>query len=107
MYDENFALAEDHDLWIRFSEVCKIDHTTLAHSLLTKQERKTTFGNAEPNVILSDFDADAINEGLKIILKKRYANRWQFINDHWKEILPIGLQFFFNTNVHPGLIYGD
>jgi hypothetical protein len=32
-------------------------------TMLTKQERKTAFGNAEPNVILSDFDADAINEG--------------------------------------------
>jgi len=76
-------------------------------AMLTKQERKTAFGNTELNAILSDFDADTINEGLKTILKKRYADRWQFINYHWKEILPIDLQFFFNTNVHPGLIYAD
>lgn len=76
-------------------------------TMLTKRERRTAFGHADCDVILSAFDAGAINEGLKTALKKRYADRWQFINDHWKEILPIDLQFFFNTNVHPGLIYAD
>jgi hypothetical protein len=74
--------------------------------LFNKKELKSTFGSTDKTPIIEHFDATEINEALKLVLKGRYKKRWQFLQVNWKNILPIDLQFFFNTNVEPALVYG-
>lgn len=73
--------------------------------LMTKRERKIYFDLSEIDQILLDFSKDSINEILKGALKDRYKDRWLFVKSNWDKILPIDLQFFYNTNINPDLIY--
>ncbi|AFU68810.1 hypothetical protein P700755_002015 [Psychroflexus torquis ATCC 700755] len=75
--------------------------------LLTKAERERGFKktNGTLDGIIDLYDAKKINNQFKKILKNRYAERWDFIVSNNREILPIDVQFFFNTNVCPSLIY--
>lgn len=74
--------------------------------LFNKKELNLSFSTSNLNEIIDNFDSKRINESLKIILKERYNDRWEFIQNNWNKILPIDLQFFFNTNVNPEIIYG-
>lgn len=75
-------------------------------SLLNKEELRSTFGMTDRSLILSQNNSNYINDSLKIALKNRYEKRWIFIKNNWRIILPIDVQFFFNTNVKPEIIYG-
>lgn len=75
-------------------------------SLLNKKELEKTFGLSDKQTIFNNNSASFINERLKYALKDRYHKRWSFIQSNWDVILPIDIQFFFNTNVNPALIYG-
>lgn len=74
-------------------------------SLMTKSELKNAFGLTDKIQILSDNDAGFINNSLKDVLKARYTKRWSFLCANWDQILPIDLQFFFNSNISPELVY--
>lgn len=74
-------------------------------AILTKKELKRFFGDADAQMILKWLSGTEINQRLKDALKYRYQIRWNFIKNNWDNILPIDLQFFFNTNVCPKLIY--
>ena len=74
--------------------------------LFNKRELRKAFGNPEKITILNTHSSKEINEALKNALKERYKKRWSFIQANWNIILPIDLQFFFNTNVKPEIIYG-
>jgi hypothetical protein len=74
-------------------------------TILTKKELKSFFGDFDTKAILKSFAKSEINERLKSALKHRYQERWNFVRNNWDNILPIDLQFFFNTNVSPKLIY--
>lgn len=75
--------------------------------LLTKKELREGFEhtNGTSKNILHLHTPLEINQKFKKILKNRYNNRWQFLNDNQGEILPIDFQFFFNTNIKPSHIY--
>ena len=75
--------------------------------LLTKKELKSGFSSANGNQkeILKKFSKEEINSKFKIQLKLRYQKRWHFLISHSETILPIDLQFFFNSNVDPQYIY--
>lgn len=75
-------------------------------SLFNKKELMKSFGKIDKVEILSSSDSARINQALKEMLKQRYVERWNFIKSNWNQILPIDLQFFFNTNVKPEVIYG-
>ena len=75
-------------------------------SLFNKRELEKAFGISEKIKILSTHKQKKINTALKIALKERYNKRWTFVQTNWDIILPIDLQFFFNTNVKPEIIYG-
>jgi len=73
---------------------------------LTNKERIIHFnGISSINECLTVFNADVINRRYKIALKQRYEARWKFIVGHAESILPIDIQFFFNQNIEPLLIY--
>lgn len=74
--------------------------------LFNKRELMKSFGRVNRDEILSSNDSTKINQELKGMLKKRYFDRWNFVQSNWNQILPIDLQFFFNTNVKPEIIYG-
>ena len=74
--------------------------------LFNKKELRKAFGNPEKITILNTHSSKQINEALKNALKERYKQRWFFVQTNWDIILPIDLQFFFNTNVKPEIIYG-
>ncbi|WP_185215728.1 sce7726 family protein [Sphingobacterium mizutaii] len=74
-------------------------------SLLSKKELLKGFNMAITDEILEVFDFQEINTIFKELLKLRYAQRWGFIKQHARNILPIDIQFFFNTNVSPEIIY--
>jgi hypothetical protein len=75
--------------------------------LLTKREIKDGFPKFDGllNCILKFYNADYINSKFKFILKERYKERWGFLSNNKSEIFPIDIQFFFNTNIEPELIY--
>ena len=75
-------------------------------TMLTKKELSNAFnGFSNRSEIKNRFSDYAINSQFKEALKSRYRNRWNFLVEHRNEILPIDLQFFFNRNIEPGLIY--
>lgn len=76
-------------------------------ALLTKRELVSGFRscNGEVKQILDNVSAQEINETFKLILKRRYQKKWDFILLHRDEILPIDLQFFFSTMLAPALLY--
>ena len=67
--------------------------------LMTKKELDVYFDGADFN------DSSVINTGFKKALKARYQDRWNFVVTHSINILPIDIQFFFNTNIDPKYIY--
>jgi hypothetical protein len=75
-------------------------------TLMNKKELQKTFGDTDSLQILNIYNTSQINEKLKQALKERYNKRWTFVKNNWDFILPIDLQFFFNTNVKPKIIYG-
>ncbi|HAL82482.1 MAG TPA: hypothetical protein DCO83_09800 [Mucilaginibacter sp.] len=68
-------------------------------SLMTKRELDVYFDQAALN------DAEQVNKNFKKALKARYQERWSFVVAHSVSILPIDIQFFFNTNIDPKYIY--
>ena len=74
--------------------------------LFNKKELRLSFGSVDKNEILALNNSSKINQKLKEMLKNRYFDRWNFVRSNWDKILPIDLQFFFNTNVKPEIIYG-
>lgn len=77
--------------------------------LLSKKELKAGFKKYQNNrsQIIKDFTPAEINETFKQLLKNRYKNRWDFLIRHKESILPIDIQFFFNTNIEPAIIYNN
>ncbi len=73
--------------------------------LLTKKELCTQFLESNISQILEIYDANSINRRFKMALKERYKDRWLFIVNNHERILPIDIQFFFNTNISPDFIY--
>ncbi|MCD6347911.1 MAG: sce7726 family protein [Bacteroidales bacterium] len=74
-------------------------------NLFTKRELRSYFKTVDKSEIVDNMDADVVNSCLKEALTARYASRWNFIKENWNSILPIDLQFFYNTNIDPELIY--
>lgn len=75
-------------------------------NMLTKKELCAGFGGFNSHSkIKNRFSDHVINSQFKEILKSRYSNRWSFLVKHRNNILPIDLQFFFNRNIDPDLIY--
>lgn len=75
--------------------------------LLSKKELLNIYPqeNGRIEKILATNPADGINRKFKKILKSRYKKRWEFLVSNKKNILPIDISFFFNTNVLPNNIY--
>ncbi len=107
-------LPEYYGIWY-FEGTKKIVHRRAAYSpkinaaeqlcLFNKIELMKSFGSVNREEILVSNDSITINQALKEMLKKRYIDRWNFVKSNWNQILPIDLQFFFNTNVNPEIIY--
>ncbi len=75
-------------------------------NMLTKKELLKAFpGRSVVSEICNRFSNEVINSNFKETLKARYRNRWNFLVQNKDEILPIDLQFFFNRNIQPELIY--
>lgn len=74
--------------------------------LLTKRERNAFFGNCSLADILRETDPGTINIKFKQAIRYRYECRWNFITERADQILPLDVQFFFNSNVEPVNIYG-
>ena len=111
----SLLIPEYYGIWY-FSGAKKIMHREarlspcLNHkaqlNLFTKKELKKYFGGeGDLELIMNTFSGEQINQKLKDALKARYNQRWNFVKSNWDKILPIDLQFFFNTNVCPDLIY--
>jgi hypothetical protein len=77
--------------------------------LLSKKEIKAGFKEYgdKRSQIIKDYTPSEINNTFKELLKNRYRNRWDFLIRHKESILPIDVQFFFNTNIEPAIIYNN
>lgn len=75
--------------------------------LLTKKELAFGFEDCSgvSKKIIKTLSNEEINRRFKVILKSRFKQRWSFLVDHSNSILPLDVQFFFNTNVNPRHIY--
>jgi hypothetical protein len=78
-------------------------------NLLTKTELIQSFpkSNGLKKDILENVDSDKINTIFKKTLKSRYRSRWQFLVNNQSQIMPMDVQFFFNTNIKPQHIYNQ
>lgn len=74
--------------------------------LFNKAELRCFFNETDIVKITSAHTADQINTMLKSALKSRYEKRWTFLKDNWSEIFPVDVQFFFNNNIKPEIVYG-
>lgn len=75
-------------------------------NMLTKKELFKAFGGFNSREeIKNRFPDHIINGQFKEVLKSRYRNRWNFLVEHRNDILPIDIQFFFNCNIDPNLVY--
>lgn len=76
-------------------------------SLLTKSELRRFFADESGSIknIVRRRKGEYVNEKFKQALKERYRNRWEFLKIHHTSILPIDVQFFFNNNIEPRVIY--
>ncbi|MBS1527438.1 MAG: sce7726 family protein [Bacteroidetes bacterium] len=73
---------------------------------LTNKERAAYFsGVNSQETCLAIFNADEINGRFKKALRERYIDRWLFVTGRSEQIFPADLQFFFNQNIEPQLIY--
>ncbi|MGM9479356.1 sce7726 family protein [Pedobacter sp. GSP4] len=98
--------GKDHYSFVRKPVFNKKTDPVSQLSLLTKKEISKYFGQQEVSDILGYFTPADINTQFKLALKARYSRRWNFIVEHANEILPVDLQFFFNKNINPAIIYG-
>jgi hypothetical protein len=80
---------------------------SLQVSLFTKKELGIFFKGYQEcrDRISLDFTPAAINEIFKLMLKKRYEQKWSFVKAHRDMILPIDFHFFYHNNISPDLIY--
>ena len=107
-------LDQNYGVWV-FDGTKKIEvqkaskilelNSELQLNLCTKKELIYTFDTDNKEVILSRISSSCINTQFKEILKLRYTKRWKFIKDYKDSILPIDVQFFFNSNIDPEIIY--
>lgn len=73
---------------------------------MTKKEFTTAFKDcASRDQVLLKYKDRQVNDAFKNTLKIRYAKRWNFLLANRQHILPVDLQFFFNSNISPELIY--
>lgn len=74
---------------------------------LTKKELLNIFPSELGNIplILKNVDEQKIQKMFKSALKMRYDERWRFLQEYQYSILPLDLQFFFNTKIKPEFIY--
>lgn len=74
-------------------------------STLTVKELRSEFKSTESSFILTKYSSTEINAAFKKILKKRYAQKWNFIKERSSEIFPLDYQYFFHHPINPQLIY--
>jgi len=76
-------------------------------SLFTKKELMTYYPHEQGRIkkILNTYTSSSINYQFKETLKDRYRDRWKFLLANKENILPLDMQFFFNTNILPERIY--
>lgn len=74
--------------------------------LLTKKEFTSAFKDCiSRDQVVKKYTDTEINAAFKNTLKLRYAKRWNFLLENQAEIFPVDIQFFFNSNISPKLIY--
>ena len=56
--------------------------------------------------IVNYSDHHSIWPAYRKLLKEKYRLNWQFLKDHFGEIVPIDIQSFFSANMSPALLYG-
>ena len=90
---------------MHYKELClkTIEIAKEAGRFIVDEQKK--FNQTDIELIVERSSKEEINANLKAALKKRYSARWTFVQSNWGRIFPIDVQFFFNTNIRPELIY--
>lgn len=57
-------------------------------------------------VIVKYSEHHSIWPAYRRLLKEKYRLNWQFLKDHFEEIVPIDIQSFFSANMSPAILYG-
>lgn len=57
------------------------------------------------NVLLRYTSSKSFSKYYRQLLKHKYGGQWEFIVEHFNEILPIDIQSFFSSNIAPDLLY--
>lgn len=107
-------IPECYGIWT-FNGKKRYEHikATLSHfinpekqlGILNKKELRKHFNETKISQIIDLYTPKEINEIFKLSLKNRYHDRWNFIINKWDSILPMDVQFFFNRNIEPNIIY--
>lgn len=107
-------LPEHYGIWIFCNHQFSIARKALLNvsidpekqlTMLTKKELSRSFKLTSIREILDLYSPSEINEAFKLQLKSRYEKRWTFLKSNWDSIIPIDVQFFFNSNIEPKVIY--
>lgn len=57
------------------------------------------------NVLLRYSSSKSFSKHYRQLLKHKYGAQWDFIIEHFNDILPIDIQSFFSSNINPNLLY--
>lgn len=57
------------------------------------------------NTLLRYITSKSFGRCYRQLLKHKYEAQWEFIIEHFNEILPIDIQSFFSSNIAPNLLY--
>ncbi|MGV7118603.1 sce7726 family protein [Paenibacillus kyungheensis] len=67
---------------------------------------KRTFSRLEQEtILLNKLNKKQVNEEFKLILKKRFEKRWQYLCKNFDQIQPIDMQSFFKSFINPKWVY--
>lgn len=100
-----WAFEKNRKIEIRSAQKGNFLDSKFQLSLFTKAEKVKIFKSSDSFQIIEKYSDSEINICFKQTLKRRYAKRWAFVKDEWTQILPYDLQFFFNKNISPELVY--
>lgn len=97
------ALPNEYDL---MSCICSLSSSDLSSLLkILKCKDIPVLKQEKINMVLAYAATHNIWPAYKVMLKDKYSKRWNFIVQHFDEIIPIDIQNFFSSAMSPSLAY--
>ena len=99
-------LGKTKENWRIFRDVSELQSSSDLSEFLKLAGLKN-YGSKEEKLktILSFSEHYNILPIYRRLLKEKYKTNWQFLKEHFEQILPIDVQSFFSAYIEPSLLY--